>query len=389
VRRILLRCARLHAACARTHMTPTLPPAPARRAWLGLLALVVLAALAAWSWLARAPQPEPSAPQPSPSQAAPLAATGEPEAELAPPTSAPADAEEQSAWAEFDARESLEAEAASRDAGALSVLVHALTPDGSPWAGSWTLRVEDAREGAVRGWRPRSAGTRELALEQDSALVEGLLPGRWSFAASAGDELAGHASERSALLLELPAAAQAQPAPYGIELVLYPCSPVDGRVLDEQGGVLEGVELALDFERDGSRRWARTDAQGWYAFALALPGEYRLSVGHPENPSLPPRRVEFAGEAQMLEPVVLARASELSVRVLEPDGMPASGVKLRARGSAGGWIEGETDALGHLLARHLPAGRYRVFAERDAQRRANRVIELAAGASAELEIQLP
>lgn len=368
-------------------MPPPTDSRPARRTLIAAVAAVLLAGLATLAWIAGASEPEQGALQPSPPPATRPAVEDELAAQLERPGSAPAEAH---AGNELELRESVEAE--SRPAAGFGVLVHALAPDGSPWPGPWTLFIEDEREGVVPGWRPRAEPgleARELPNGLDPVGVEGLKPGKWAFHAAAANEVGEHRSARVRARFEGGAATSFPARVYELELVLHAASAVEGRVLGSEGQPLEGVVLALDHAPDASRHWAQTDAQGWYAFTLAAHGEYRLSVGHPDHPSRPAQLVNFAGAPLVLEPIALADTAELRVRVLEADGTPAAGVALRSKGSAGGWLEGETDAQGSFHARHLPAGRYRVHAEHGPRRRANREIELAAGASAELEIQLP
>jgi len=366
------------------------PPesSPARRALLALVALVLIAGLGLLLWVASAPEPGQEALEASPRAAAQPSFDEELAAELeAPP--ATADPASESASTE---REELEDSAGALPGEGFQLYVRALAPDGTVWPSPWTLHIEDEREGAVRGWRPRAEPKRELAgipTGDQAVAIDWLQPGKWAFHAEAKNEGGEHRSARVRGVFKGGPGAKTAARTYELELVLHPANVVEGRVLGAESEPLEGVLLALDHAPDASRHWARTDAQGWYAFTLAAHGEYRLSVGHPDHPTLPSRLIAFAGAQLVLEPIVLTGLGELRVRVLEPDGRASPGVRLRSQGSAGGSFEGETDAQGIFHARHLPAGRYRVFAELDPHRRANRVIELAAGASLELEIQLP
>jgi hypothetical protein len=88
-----------------------------------------------------------------------------------------------------------------------------------------------------------------------------------------------------------------------------------------------------------------------------------LTIGPPESPLLPARKLRVRAPGITLPGVTLPPLTELAIDVVDERGEPLPGARVRGAGSDGGLVDGETAATGRLLVRHLPPGRYRLFAE--------------------------
>ena len=143
----------------------------------------------------------------------------------------------------------------------------------------------------------------------------------------------------------------------------------------QQAGFLEGVvvdatrlpatEIGVHLESmaDGERREATTDEAGRFRFEGVRDGNYKLFVGPPENPLLPPSSLAFQAPSMFLPDFELPPLGTAEFTVTDFQGFAVADVLIRGAGSAGGMIEGRTGADGTLVVPHLVPGRYRVRTE--------------------------
>src|SRR5581483_8484012 len=54
-----------------------------------------------------------------------------------------------------------------------------------------------------------------------------------------------------------------------------------GRITDSSGAVVPGVQISLVARETGVASSTKPNAQGNYRIPFLLPGEYRLTIGHP------------------------------------------------------------------------------------------------------------
>ena len=153
--------------------------------------------------------------------------------------------------------------------------------------------------------------------------------------------------------------------PY-VNLVFVPAGLLEGRILDAHGLPAEGVPVTLlASEAIAGEAW--TDANGVFRFEALSDGAYELLVGKPTAPLLRERRpVRFMAPHLTFPDIELPPLGEIHVRVVDSLARPLEGVEVRGSGTNGGLIEGRTDFDGRLVAKHLPAGHYRLRLEHPA-----------------------
>jgi hypothetical protein len=112
---------------------------------------------------------------------------------------------------------------------------------------------------------------------------------------------------------------------------------------------------------------ARTDASGIFRFESLSDGAYELLVGKSTAPLLPERRpVRFMAPHLTFPDIELPLLGEIHVLVMDSFARPLEGVEVRGSGTNGGLVEGRTGFDGRLVAKHLPAGHYRLRLEHPA-----------------------
>jgi len=176
-----------------------------------------------------------------------------------------------------------------------------------------------------------------------------------------------------------------------VHLALRQAAFVEGWVEDAAGAPVEGVTLVLEPLAGGETRTTLTDVRGGYRFENVPDGDHRLSAGRAPSPLAQPLELAVSPPSVSVPRIVVPLLYELEIAVLDSAENPVAGVALDGWGSGGGTVSATTDARGTALARHLPAGRITVNAsigEGAAQRSGRGVVEIAAGASARLEIHL-
>lgn len=171
---------------------------------------------------------------------------------------------------------------------------------------------------------------------------------------------------------------------------LSPSGFIEGRV--SSGGVgLEGVPLALEPEPPIAgvpARRVKSGPGGAFLFDDLSDGRYRLIVGEPASPVIPPREIDFKRPALHVDELLLPELGELAINVRDASGRALPDVELRGYGEHGGHVEARTDSRGQAVARFLPEGRYTVIATDSAGRHVKGRKLLAAGEHGSLELVL-
>jgi len=138
---------------------------------------------------------------------------------------------------------------------------------------------------------------------------------------------------------------------------------LEGRVLDAEGGFVEAVAVVLESTAPRMRVEVKTRADGAFRFADLVDGEYSLTLGAPEHPLAPPKRISFRVPAMDVGTLRVPVLHPLRVRVEDILGRGVPGARVRGLGNAGGVVDGTTDGAGELIVPLLSAGRYRLRAE--------------------------
>jgi len=177
-----------------------------------------------------------------------------------------------------------------------------------------------------------------------------------------------------------------------VNLRLVPCGELEGRVLDAQGLAAEGITLTLVAVADRATLEAVSGADGVFRFPQLSDGAYELQVGKATAPLMPEHHpVRFQAPHLTFPDLTLPVLGELHVRVVDSLERPLEGVEVTGSGTNGGLIQGKTDYDGRLVAKHLPAGRFRLRLAHPAldEKYARRVaVDVTAGEVAEAPVRL-
>ncbi len=146
-----------------------------------------------------------------------------------------------------------------------------------------------------------------------------------------------------------------------VNLRMVPAGELEGRILDAEGLPAEGIRVTLFAVEGGAAREAVSDARGVYVFEQLPDGAYELLLGKATAPLRPERHpVRFLAPRLTFPDITLPALGEIHVRVVDSFERPLEGVEVRGSGTNGGVIEGKTDWDGRLVAKHLPAGTFRI-----------------------------
>ena len=173
-------------------------------------------------------------------------------------------------------------------------------------------------------------------------------------------------------------------------LAFRPGASVVGRVVTEGGTAASGVAVELSLERlgalgepstglrlDALALEARTNDRGFFQFQGVAPGSYEVTA---RSTGMAPARlapvlVREALEAEIIDPLILARPATLQVDLfppLDPYGNPWK-LKLFQEANAGGALglaaQGQADLKGRWLWKDLPPGKYRLWVLGDLESR--------------------
>lgn len=163
---------------------------------------------------------------------------------------------------------------------------------------------------------------------------------------------------------------------------------VEGRVLDEDGGLVEDLEVALVQEGATARRTTRTRADGTFRIDGLVDGRYVLSLGNADVPYAEPVRLAFDAPSLDVGTLTVPKLHVLVVRVVDQTGRAVAGARVRGLGSAGGVVDASTDARGELRVPLLVAGEYRLRAEHDEAGRVVALESVSVGGNEPAEITL-
>ncbi|MEQ1891968.1 MAG: carboxypeptidase-like regulatory domain-containing protein [Planctomycetota bacterium] len=205
-----------------------------------------------------------------------------------------------------------------------------------------------------------------------------------------GYDVRAAASGFNGLLLAVPLEAGNE-HPF-VNLRLVPAGMLTGRVLEADGAPAEGIPVTLFGVANGDVREAASDALGVYRFEGLPDGAYELLFGRATAPLIPERRpVRFSAPGLTFPDTELPALGAIAVRVVDSLARPLEGILVRGSGTNGGLIEGTTDFDGRLLARHLPAGHFRLrlsFPGQPESRDRRRAVDVIAGQVAEAPIRM-
>lgn len=141
------------------------------------------------------------------------------------------------------------------------------------------------------------------------------------------------------------------------DLRLVPLAFVAGRVVDADGVRVGGLPVFLRPDGGGPILTQLTDASGDFRFERVPDGEYLLETGFADASLSAPRALDVRSPSLHLPALEVPLLHELAVTVLDADGEPLAGVRVRGWCDRGGRVDALTDAQGIARATWLPAGR--------------------------------
>lgn len=145
-----------------------------------------------------------------------------------------------------------------------------------------------------------------------------------------------------------------------VTLRLSPAGFIDGRVLASDGAPADGVAVVLESRATGVRSAQSVNADGSYMFRDVLDGEYRLYVGVPESPLLPPGDVAFRAPSLRFRDLTLPPTGTLVVETRAETGASIADVEITGFGALAGSVRVRSDFSGRAVLNWLLPGEYRL-----------------------------
>lgn len=141
------------------------------------------------------------------------------------------------------------------------------------------------------------------------------------------------------------------------DLRLVPLAFVEGRVIDADGAGVGGLPVLLRPHGAGPPRTASTEPGGRFRFERVPDGEYRIEVGFADASLAQPRELDVRSPSLLVPVLEVPRLHELAVLVLDADGQPLAGARVRGWCDRGGRVDARSDAAGIARSSWIPAGR--------------------------------
>jgi 5-hydroxyisourate hydrolase-like protein (transthyretin family) len=192
----------------------------------------------------------------------------------------------------------------------------------------------------------------------------------------------------------------AVPSEAAIRIVLLPIARVAGRTLDPDGRPVAGASVFLSEQESrsfggrsalmSSDRFHRgtSDDEGGFSFDGVSPGTFGLSAQAPHRQQAELKNMELKGGQDLTGvELVLPPASEVTGRVLSPEGRPVAEAQVvlveasEERYPAFSSLRAATDADGQYRIDGLPPGKRTLEARAEGYRRTVRDVELTAAAT--------
>lgn len=254
---------------------------------------------------------------------------------------------------------------ASRSSGLRGVIVGV---DERPFGGPWTLRAQSSRDERI-----------ELRFDAAPTFACELPEGRWSVDARAR----GCASPEFSIDV-----GDGTTMPAQVRITLVAAHAVHGRLMSAAREPLAEFPLSAHSAVDGRLRHAVTDPLGYFEIEGLAEGRHALAFGDPEHPAWHWRTIEVRGTSLDVGVVEAPELADVTVVVVDDEGVVLEGVSIAGRGARGGRIEGSTNERGELRAERVPLGRYLVTASARSRGRVEGWVELESGAENRCTLRL-
>jgi hypothetical protein len=172
-----------------------------------------------------------------------------------------------------------------------------------------------------------------------------------------------------------------------LSLILRGVGTLLGEVRQEDGLAVEGLGVHA---RQGGQVQCSTVTEPGGGFRLdgVLEGKGELLLGDPASPVDVEPDLEFRAGLQDLGILTVPRLGRIELLVLDENGAPVPEAFFKGTGSSGGALTGVTDGLGSGRGAQLPAGAYRIFANKPGFGRGNTRFEFEPGKAERVEIRL-
>ncbi|MBI5363141.1 MAG: carboxypeptidase regulatory-like domain-containing protein [Planctomycetes bacterium] len=173
-----------------------------------------------------------------------------------------------------------------------------------------------------------------------------------------------------------------------VTLAFAPAGFLDGQVRHSDGAPAEGLAVTLENVVTRARVATETDVNGAWVLRDVVDGAYRLYLGPPAAPLVPPREVLFRAPSLRVPEERLPVVGALDLVVLDLTQAPVPDTVVTGATSAGGAFEARTDASGRAKVRFLVPGTWHLEARAGEHSSGSVTVEVDAGPPADVSIHV-
>ncbi|MBL8857700.1 MAG: carboxypeptidase regulatory-like domain-containing protein [Planctomycetes bacterium] len=171
-------------------------------------------------------------------------------------------------------------------------------------------------------------------------------------------------------------------------VLLRPSGFIDGYVLASNGAPADGVPVVLEAADTQLRTRTHADANGKYLFTNVLDGNYKLYIGSPDSPLVPPGDILFIAPSLRFRELKLPPTGALVVYSRTETGAPVPRVSISGFGVPKGSLTAETGDNGIVRVPFLLPGEYRIEGLSDEMHRGRANATVTADVDTEVVVHL-
>lgn len=173
-----------------------------------------------------------------------------------------------------------------------------------------------------------------------------------------------------------------------VTLAFTPAGLVDGIVRQADGSPAEGLSVTIENTSTRARSVVETDVNGAWIARNVVDGEYRIYLGPPAAPLVPPRTIEFRAPSLRAPEERLPPLGALEIVVLDSTQARVPETVLTGASKRGGAFEARTDASGRALVRFLVPGRWNIEARHGARESGSVTVDVTENATSDVSIHV-